>query len=205
MNEPLRERKELHPTSMGGGCWRAEEHPLLTPVLRTLVSEVQEAVRPPRVACKDLWHFQNPRPGRAGETAEELTPAGSACLYRWQSLGWKVRRTRELLARGASFRGQQSPRPGWGSFSSARIKPCQEYVEGHFNQRSARTTLQEAGDLLSDTVWNFFCLFVLPGLRQFRASYFGHCDYTDRATPLVKLTARGCTDLCSGVCSAGLP
>ena len=97
------------------------------------------------------------------------------------------------------------PRPGWGSFSSARVRPSQEYVEGDFNQRSARTTLEEAGVLLSDTVWNFFCLFVLPGLREFRASYFGHCDYTDRATPFVKLTATGCTDLCSGVCSAGLP
>lgn len=93
------------------------------------------------------------------------------CISLLTAILWKVQKPWECIAPGQTSKGKRVPtRLG---FISCCL-PVRSIWKGILITMQSRTTLEEAGDLLSDTVWNFFCLFVPPGLKEFRVSYLRH-------------------------------
>ena len=133
--------------------WMAEEHPSLTPSLKALISRgpaetysISRNLQEPGKLQKS-WHPQDMHFFIDGNLLEGPDDPGA------ESTGGKPAPGTEPLPTGFP--------------SALRVWSCVRNIwKGILIKIQPGTTLEEADDLLSDTVWNFFCLFCTARLQR---------------------------------------
>lgn len=142
----------------------AEQNPLLTPPREARASELQSAARLPQVSVM-IDRISRTMSCKSQTAIEWLTPL-AVCTF-----------TDDNPLEGPNdqkgkYGEQQHESPRQARFHFALC--LQSIWKGILINIQPRTTLEEVGDLLSDTERNLFCLCTATLQRIQSKSYFGH-------------------------------